>query len=270
MSKLIFPKPIFIKIGPIGGMFYDCGKKSNTLVVYAMGAPTVPDLGTWSDGPFILARGVDMFVADYIGFGRSDGVFTPKNCINTLLILFKKFKHGCMGVSFYNNSKINLKYKEVLFVGRSLGGAYVPLLPRFNKKINKLAVVSGALDQSEQGAIKGEETNDDFMREMKLGGYHHMYRGVLSKNIWQKHLNDQDNLSPMDNVKWLKNAKLFIGHGKNDTCVHFSKSVNYYHKLKVAFPNQKEKYKLKLYPHGDHGSSTSNLFIQDFLDWILK
>ncbi len=269
MNIVQFPKAVFVRIGSIGGMYYSCGKKASKIVVYAPGGPTVPDNGNWPDAPYVLKSGIDLFVPDYVGFGRSDGKFTPRNCIRTLLLLFENFTKGCEGISYYDNQKYSLKYDDVIFVGRSLGGAYVPLLPRFNKKINKLAIFSPAVDQSEQGKVKGEETNADFMREMELGGYHHLYKGVLQPNLWWDHLEDRDGLSPMDNIQWLKGARLFIAHGKKDKCIHFSKSVKYHKKLIKTFPNQKGQFKLKLYPNGDHGSSTSNLAIKDFLNWIL-
>ena len=135
MNNVDYPKAVFVRIGSIGGMYYSCGKKASKIIVYAPGGPTVPDNGSWPDAPYILKRGIDLFVPDYIGFGRSDGKFTPKNCIRTLLVLFENFKMGCGGISYYHSQKYIFKYQDVLFVGRSLGGAYVPLLPRFNKNI---------------------------------------------------------------------------------------------------------------------------------------
>lgn len=258
-------KPKFLKIGQIGGMFYSCGVKTSRIIVYAIGGPTVPDNGYLPDAPFVLTRGLDLFVPDYLGFGRSDGVFTPRNCIRTLVVLFNAFKNGCKGVSYYDNKIYDLKYSEVLFVGRSLGGAYVPLLPKFNKEINKLAIFCPAVDQSAQGKVKGEETNEDFMCEMEKGGYHHLYRGVLKGKVWWNHLEDKDGLSPMDNITYLSNTKLFIAHGKFDKCIHYSKSVAYYKKILEIFPDKKDQFSLKLYPLGDHGSSTTSLAIRDCL-----
>jgi esterase/lipase len=256
-----------IKIKNISGVHYSCGKKTDTVLVWAIGGPTVPDNGDLASAPIILKRGIDVFVPDYIGFGRSEGVFTPKNCIKTLLSVYKSFKNGIEGISYYDDSKITLKYKRVVFVGKSLGGAYVPLLPRFNNKITEIGVFCGAVDQSEQGRIPGEETNTDFVRTIEKGGYKYLYRGfVENKGLWWKHLNDLDGLSPMDNTKYLKNTKIFIGHGKKDECIHYSKAVDYYNKIIKDLAGQRGRYKLRLYPFGDHGKSTTIKATQDFLE----
>lgn len=258
-----------IKIGKIVGTYYSCRLKTSTILVWAIGGPTVPDNGDLVAAPIILKKGIDIFVPDYLGFGRSDGVFTPKNCINTLLLLYEALKNGVQAVCLYDSTKINLKYKRIMFVGKSLGGAYVPLLPRFDKEIKEIGVFCGAVDQSEQGKVKGEESNEDFVRTIEKGGYKYLYRGfVANKKLWWKHLNDLDGLSPMDNVKQLKNAKLFIAHGKKDDVVHYSKAVKYFEAINKAFPGLKNQFKLKLYPEGDHGKSTVNKATRDFLDFL--
>lgn len=258
----------FLKIGKIAGVHYTGVRKSNVIVVYGIGAPTVPDNGNLPEAEVVLEKGVDIFVPDYIGFGRSDGKFTPENCINTFILLHDAFKKGCWGLNHYDGSKVKLKYDRVIFVGRSLGGAYVPLLPKYNKEIKELGIFYPAADQSEQGKVAGEESNEDFMKGMKLDGYHHLYRGVLSKT-WIEHLEDRDGLSPMDNIADLKNVKMFIAHGKKDKCINFTKSVNYFREIIKTFPDKKTQFKLKLYPKGDHGAATSKPAMRDFLDWIL-
>lgn len=257
-----------INLGKITGVYYSCGQKTNNIVVWALGGPTVPDNGNLSSASIILKRKCDIFVPDYIGFGRSAGVFTPINCINTLLLTFKYLKTGKQAISAYDNIKLNLKYKKIIFVGKSLGGAYVPLLPRFNKKIKDIAVFCGALDQSEQGKEAGEETNEDFMRTIISGGYKYLYRGfVKNKAVWWNHLNDKDDLSPMDNIDFLEKTNIFIAHGIKDEIVHYSKAVNFHNSVRNTFP-KKINYKLKLYKNGDHGYKTVNKATRDFLDWI--
>lgn len=257
----------FLKIGGIGGNLYYIKGKSDTLVIYGIGAPIPPDNGNLPDAPVILDKKIEIFVPDYIGYGRSDGAFTPRNCIKTFLVLYEKFTEGCIGMNYYTMEKVKLKYKRVLIIGRSLGAAYAPLLPRFNKNIKELAIFSPAVDQKAQGEVEGEETNEDFLRSMEKDGYHHLYRGIL-KDVWKKHLENEDGLSPVDNVEYLKNAKLFIAHGKKDKCIHYSKSVDYYQKILKTFPDKKSQFILKLYPKGDHGKSTTNLAAKDFLEWI--
>lgn len=261
-----YPKPKLLKIGKIAGIYYSCGIKTQTVIIYAIGAPVVPDSGLLPDAKFILERKIDLFVPDYIGFGRSDGKFTPLNCIKTLLFLYDAFKKGCVGSNTYDSIKLNINYNSILFVGRSLGGAYVPLLPRFNPDIKNLAVFYPAVDQKSQGKVAGEESNAKFMESMQKDGYFHLYRGIINK-VWFKHLENEDGLSPMDNINYLLNTNLFIAHGKQDLCINYSKSIMYYKKILKIFPNKKDQFYLKLYPNGDHGPSTTNLAILDYMDW---
>jgi hypothetical protein len=258
-----------IRIGKIVGTLYSGINKTDTILIWAIGGPTVPDNGELSSARLILKRGMDIFVPDYLGFGRSDGVFTPINCINTLLFAYKDLKKGVEGSAVYDNSKVFLKYKRIIFVGKSLGGAYVPLLPKFNKEIDKIGVFCGALDQSEQGKVYPEESNKDFVRTIISGGYKYLYRGFIRNiKLWWNHLNDLDGLSPMDNIKYLKSVKVFIAHGMADEVVHYSKSVNYFNAIKKAFPNKSDNFKLRLYKNGNHGKSTVNKATIDFLNWL--
>ena len=120
-----------LKIDKIVGILYTTGGKKKNVIIYGIGAPIPPDNGNLPDAPIILRYNADLFVPDYIGYGRSDGKFTPKNCINTFIFLFDAFSNGCTTKNYYENKSYWLKYKRVIFIGRSFGGTYIPLLPRF-------------------------------------------------------------------------------------------------------------------------------------------
>lgn len=257
----------FQKIGKIAGMHYAKKKKPDTLIIYGIGASIPPDNGTLLDARIIAQFETDIFVPDYIGFGRSDGRFTPRNCIQTFIILFNAFSKGYWVKNAYDNSQAFLHYKRIIVIGRSFGATYVPLLPRFNSQIKELAIFCPVVDSKTCGSIKGEESNQDFLRSMKQDGYYHLYRGILTKE-WESHLENNDDLSPMENIVFLKNVKLFIGHGKKDICVNFIKSKKYYQKIMQIFPKKKHKIILKIYPKGDHGPTTTNKAIFDFLTWL--
>lgn len=260
-------KTQLLKINNIAGMHYTHDILSSTLIVYGIGAPVPPDNGMLSDSKIINKFDCDIFVPDYIGYGRSDGVFTPINCIKTFLSLYGLFIDGCYGKNYYSHLRIKLKYKRIIFIGKSLGGTYVPLLPRFNKNISEMAIFCPVVDSKSCGSIKGEETNKDFLGSMKNDGYYHLYRGVLDK-VWEKHLENKDDLSPMDNITYLFKSKLFIAHGKKDICVNYTKSVVYYNKIAKQYPDRPNQFKLNLYPKGDHGISTTNNAVKDFLQWL--
>lgn len=256
----------FFTINKIAGTFYDSESRSNTLMVYAMGAPNVPDNGNAVIALTVLKAKIDLFIPDYIGFGRTCGIFTPENCIKTLLVLYDSFTKGVSGVNYYESRKKFFKYKKILFVGKSLGADYVSLLPRYNPKIKNIGVICGSMDQSEQGKIDPEESNESFVNGLSKD-FVHLYRGFNSK-IWWKHVNDEDGLSPMDNTNFLFKSKVFIAHGKKDVCVHYSKSVNFYEKLIQVNQKNRKNYKLKLYKNGDHGSNTVKKAVGDYIEWV--
>ncbi len=251
----------------MGNLYANESKENTTLVIFAIGAPRPPDYGNLAEAPYLMKHKVDLFVPDYIGYARSDGKFTPLNCIKTLLQLYDAFSKGCIGTNYYSHIKKKMKYKRIIFIGKSFGGSYVPLLPRFNKEIKELGIFCPAVDNKSSGSVKFEETNDDLLDSMKYDGYHHLYRGILT-NQWKKNLNNEDGLSPMDNVSYLKGVKLFIAHGMKDTCISYTKSVRYYNKIVNSFPSNKDSFKLKIYKNGDHGISTTKNASKDFMNWI--
>lgn len=258
-----------LRIGDISGMLYQNNDpKSSKLVIYALGAPVPPDGGNLPDAPVILRSNVDLFVPDYIGYGRSDGVFTPMNCIRTFLRLHKLFSNGCLATNSYKNIKKRLKYDEIFLIGRSFGGYYLPLLPRFDNKIKNIALIYPVVDYVNTGKITGEEKGWFFIKALLNDGYRYLYRGIEPK-VWQKHFLHQDGLCPLDNIKFLKNTRLFIGHGKKDSNIHFSRSVDYFNKITAFFPNRKAQFNLRLYA-GSHSITTSNPAVRDYLKWINK
>jgi len=256
-----------LRFGEIAGSHYPGSQSSDILVIYGIGAPRVPDCGDLPDAQTILKHNIDIYVPDYLGNGRSDGIFTPTNCIKTFVDLNSAFKSGTVGKNASKRIEMPFQYKRIIFIGRSFGAIYIPVLPRFDNTIQELAVLSPVLNTKSQGSEKDEESAEDFLRSMERDGYHHLYRGVLSKE-WRKHLRNEDDLSPIDNLLCLQNSRLFIGHGMKDPVIHYSKSIEFYNKLIEQFPERTEQFRIQLYPEGDHGKRTTNLAIEDFLEWI--
>jgi hypothetical protein len=253
------------KFKKIAGMYYPCSHPVRQIVVYGIGAPLPPDNGTLPGADIINRAGFDLFVPDYLGYGRSDGVFTPKNCIKTFLNLYDYFTTGCVGKNTLLNKTRRFKYRRVVFVGRSFGGTYVPLLPRFNPLITELILIFPVVDSASCGSVPGEETNRRFLESMKKDGYHHLYRGILASQ-WGRHLENLDDLSPMSNIRHLSRVKMFIGHGKQDRCVSFTKSLHYGKLITKMFP--KGQFKYKFYPLGGHDPFTAQKSIRDGLNWL--
>lgn len=261
-------KAQLLKIDQVSGMYYTVpGRKTKRIVIYGIGAPLPPDEGKLSDADVILDYDTDLYVPDYIGYGRSNGRFTPMNCIQTFLNLYAALTKGCTAICSYAGLKKKLQYDEIHFVGRSFGGTYVLLLPRFKKQIKNLCVIFPMVDWRNIGKTKNhpEETVSSFYKAMREDGYRYLYRGILN-SIWEKSLAGKDDLNPIDNIRHLKSSNIFIGHGKKDNNIYYGNSVNYYRKILRTFPKNKNQFKLKLYPF-DHSKRTSNMAVVDYLKW---
>lgn len=259
----------FLRIGSISGMHYAIpGHITKRVVIYGIGAPLPPDEGKLSDASTISGFDTDLYVPDYIGYGRSEGRFTPINCVKTFLYLYEAFSKGCKGTCNYTNIEMSLKYNEIHFMGRSFGGTYILLLPRFNKNINNICSIFPIVDWGNVGKTQDhpEETIDGFYKAMLGDGYRFLYRGIFLP-AWKKHFEGKDDLNPPDNIRYLKTARVFIGHGKKDVNIYYGNSVNYYKKVLKTFPDRKNQFMLKLYPYG-HTSETSNNAIYDYFKWV--
>lgn len=252
--------------GLAGGIYSSKNYKSDTVVIYAIGAPIMPDFGNLPDAPLITSMSADVFAPDYYGYGRSDGTFTPSGCMQTLVDAHRFLQEGCKAKNTYDMQQTELHYRKVLFIGRSFGANFTALLPRYSPiPVESIALVSPCIDNKSQGSIPGEETNELFLESMERDGFHHVYRGILDP-VWKDHLWGKDEYDAMEHVEHLGNTRVFIGHGKNDPVVHHSKSERYYKRLMERFPMQRNQYRFSQFD-GGHGSDTTTPASFHFLKW---
>ena len=140
------------------------------------------------------------------------------------------------------------------------------LLPIYQPEVEAISLVSPCVDNKTQGHVAGEETNQAFMDSMKDDGYHYLYRGILDP-VWLAHLEGEDEYDAMARVAESRPVPTFIGHGKKDWVIHYSKSETYLEKLRAAHSEHQDKFKLELY-EGDHGPSTTNPAARDLVKWL--
>jgi hypothetical protein len=259
-------KSQFLRVKTIGGMFYSNDRKNHTLIIYAGGAPTNQDTGNMREADEIMKYRCDMFAPDYIGFARSDGTFTPKNCVITFTTLNREFKNGTVGTNYYGHVKKRMKYKRIVFIGKSFGGRYIPLLPKFDNTIKELGIVCPALNTGSYKTRNNEESTEDFMNAMKQNGYIHLYRGITRKE-WVRHLQDKDSLAPLSNIKYLERARLFVAHGTEDASINYKNSITYYEKIIRMFPEKTNEVKIRIYENEDH-RSVAVPAVKDFMKWL--
>lgn len=65
--------------------FYQSANPNGKLMVVAIGAPNLIDVGALRNASLLTDAGYDVLVPEYYGFCRSEGEFTPMNSIETLL-----------------------------------------------------------------------------------------------------------------------------------------------------------------------------------------
>ena len=263
-----------LRIGGISGCFYPSYHNSSTILVYGIGAPAIPDSGALKEADSVIRKGIDLFVPDYIGYGRSTGFFRPINCVETFLRLRRSFMGGCSAVNNFRGLRLRLRYDRILFAGKSFGGRYISLLPKFEPDVSDLALICPALETGSYGnAYIEEESIKDFLRCMGKDGYSNLYRGFFHKGRisreWRIHLSDKDDMAPLSNVQSMGDARIFIAHGRHDKSINFHRSVSYYRMLRSAFPNKKrESLTLRLY-NEDHGGGLAKKALGAFVRWAL-
>ncbi len=257
----------FLKIKNIAGTFYEVPNRlTDNIAIFGIGVPRLPDNGTLDEAKTILNHDTDLFVPDYIGYGRSDGEFSPTNVINTFLTLYDCFKLGTQAKCSYLNLKKYLRYKNIYIIGRSFGASYALLLPKFNNEIKNICSIFPITNWSIVGKIPEEETVKNFYDAINKDGYKYLYRGILNK-VWIKQFSGLDGLSPIENIKYLKNTKIFIGHGIKDKNINYNQSKDYFNKIQETFPDKKNQFVFKTYQSG-HDSKTSIKAIKDYFKFI--
>lgn len=141
--------PDYLRISPSGvptysievgeGISIVCGfwasSKDNPSILYFHGNGETVGTHEWI-APLYNQRGMNLFVADYRGYGTSDGKPTISNMIGDAHIIFENFK-GIIEREGFNGS--------IFVMGRSLGSVpAIELAHNYQDEIRGLIIESGA------------------------------------------------------------------------------------------------------------------------------
>ena len=146
--------------------FWVSGKDSPSILYFHGNGETVPDY-EWV-APLYNQRGINLFVADYRGYGSSDGKPTVSNMLTDAHALFSGFQDVLSKEGFKAN---------VFLMGRSLGSLpAIELAFHYQDNICGLIVESGSahnfrrlwdyLGDSEREAMLSEDT--PFLNKVKM------------------------------------------------------------------------------------------------------
>ena len=76
-----------------------------------------------SEAALLTTAGFDLIRPEYYGYARSDGLFSPKNCIQTVYDTIQICKQQVSVLSIYEDEQFILPvYEEIIIIGHSYGG----------------------------------------------------------------------------------------------------------------------------------------------------
>lgn len=224
-------KTEILKFYNLVGTFYKSNIVSKDLIIVAIGIPNLKDVDNLRNVDILNMYGYDVFVPDYYWFCRSGWKFSPKSCINTLIDSKKYFSwSNWINVSSWEEKFY--KYWRISFLGLSFWWSLVSVLPRFDKSINEIWLFYPALEFSNLWKIwKPEESVDDFYNVIDRW-YTNLYNWIKSKSF-KDYFRDLTLFTPIKNIKYLNNTSVFIAHWTEDESINYSRSKDFYNKLKT-------------------------------------
>ncbi len=228
----------FISIGSqvIATLYYH--KDYKYTLIRTAGAPTVPERKSLAHLAVAEEKKTNIIIPDYIGFGRSSGIFNLKNCVKTVVDCIDFANGRLKGKELIDGKDIKLNSKKVLVVGSSFGGGVVPLIRKFYPNIKDLKYVGllyPVTDWEKLGNNEfGPEEDMDKFDKLMTNVYFNIYNGYEKSEFYQFVRKNKEYLkkyNPIDNTNLLKDSTVFIAHGNKDNTINWERSRDYYNKL---------------------------------------
>jgi hypothetical protein len=225
-------KILLIKINKVVGTLYIPAKETQNAIIYAKGGPSLGDDGKSPVWAIAKKYNYVLFIPDYIGFCRSDGIFSFKGCIETINESEQFLKGKVSAHTIDTGEKIEISTKNQVLIGSSWGGAIVPFYEKFRKSsIRYIGLIKPVTDWKSQGRTNDQEENVELTAQSIKNGWGNIYRG-FSKSLWPKiFLGQVSECNPIDCIRLLQGKYVIICHGKKDDVVNWKKSKKYYEKL---------------------------------------
>ncbi len=237
---------------------------STKLAILLSDAPGMPWLS--EDDAAILAQWwFDLIRPDYYGYARSDGFFSPKNCIQTAYDTIQTFRQMMPVFDCYGNIELLLPYyDEIVIIWTSFGGRVAAMMPKFDPTISEIVLLYPWLGEDNMGMIwYPEESDEDFLRQYTIL-YRHMYRFADEVDPFDALIN-VGNFSPLLDLTHLQNTKIFVWHGTADDVVWSGRSQQFVDQLLAM--NPAGEYKYAEYYGLDHGHLCKQVGLKWRLHW---
>ncbi len=247
---------------------YHRGFTSNSrLVIWLLGMPGIPGRTTDQDYASFLSVWCDIVTPEYYWFGRSDGDFTPDNCLQTVIDTYHYFRQWWTVKDIWSKEEFMIApYQEIIVIWSSFGAAFASRVVQQIPEIIKIWFMSWAIEYSNMNEIwYPEETAEEVKRVLEEWWFAHMYRSATSsdRDIFYQ---DQRWQSYGEMIQDLSAKNVFIVHGDSDECVHVGRSRKLYEQLQSANPSWDHTY-LEI-PKWWHGGMTKQIGVVEFCKWL--
>ena len=217
------------------GQYYQ--KEGNTkLAIILWWAPELPSLSE-NEAKIIGKSWFDLVRPDYYGYGRSDGFFSPKNCIQTAYDTLQVFRDQWIILSVYEDEELaTVHYDEIVIIGLSFGSWIVSILPKFDDHIKEVVLLYPWLGYDDMNQLwYPEESDEEFLR-LLLVWYKNLYRFADGTDPYESML-EIDEFNSTINASHLENKKIFVWHGTGDDVIWSWRSKAFVEKLKEMNPH---------------------------------
>jgi pimeloyl-ACP methyl ester carboxylesterase len=223
------------RFGEIVAEFMPPGKRSNKVVIFSPGVPSLPPRSQLAE--FFARKGFWFFAPRYRGSWESGGKFLAVSPEKDILKVMNQLARGFRDAQSGEISKI--KSPELLLLGGSFGGP-AAMLHSKDPRVRKVITVSPVVDWRAESRAE----SIDSVRKFTTLAFGEAYR--FSGKAWAK-LKTGTFYNPASSLQKIDGKKIVIVHAKDDRLVSFG-PVKRFAKETGAH--------LILLPRGGHLSST--------------
>lgn len=208
---------------------------NSKLVVWLAGAPGMPS-SSESDAALVAQWWYDFVRPDYYGYARSDGFFSPKNCIQTGYDTIQTFRQKIPVFSIYRAEELDIPYyDEIVVVWASYGGWVAGILPKIDPELKEIVLLYPLFGYDDMGQLGyQEETDEEFLRQLALA-YKNIYRFEEGRDAYESTL-DIWSYNTLSDPSHLMDTSVFLAHGTADQVIWVGRTQQFFKQLLAMNP----------------------------------
>lgn len=231
------------------------------LIIRTWWMPVLPKDTEDKDYAAFLAWWRDVVLPEYYGSFRSSGQFTVEWCFHTLIDTFETFRSGIV-LDIYAKQTHVVQYDVIVPLGSSFGWYFAARIPQL-LPVPAVGLLYPMLTSMQDNRGVPEETNDDVSFLLNKWGLNKLY------NLAHEDRQDfSDQLETQLPTQFLSSTPVFLAHWALDTCIHVSRSQEFFTELD-SLTNCDYNIYLEM-PKGNHWSSIKQTMTPEFVKWLNK